>query len=548
MHARKLGRGDRAPLAVFGALVVSAYPLLLWLGRGGWFVFDEWDLLAKRTGGNLGDLFRPHYQHWMTLPILAYRLLWQMFGIRTYVPYQSLSIIVHLAATVLLFVVMRRSGVTPWLATIFAGVFIFFGSGADNILFGFLISFVGSLAFGLVHLLLADHDGPVDRRDWLGLLAGFAGMLCSGIAVTMVIVVGLAVLIRRGWRVAALHTVPLAAVYLTWLAIIGRHQNQHLPLEKATPSEIARFVAIGVRAAFSGLGQLPGVGLALALVLLVGLPLAFAQSGKEVFRRQAAVPIALLCGSIIFLAIAGTGRAGHFTLRLGASGPEYARQSRYVHLVIAMMLPALALAANAILRRSRTVGVAIVLLPLVGVPGNVQKFADYRRTYKALDTYKEMILVAPRIPRATQLPRSVEPGKGVAPGLTLGWLLSGARSGRVPRPRTVAPADFSTETLRLALGQRSRPLRTACRPLPGPVVRVLEKEQALTLKTTSVTVIYLPPAGAPSRPLPVSMSLTGLSPSELVDRVRHGPLTFVALAGPLRLRIIVARGVVACER
>jgi hypothetical protein len=80
------------------------------------------------------------------------------------------------------------------------------------------------------------------------------------------------------------------------------------------------------------------------------------------------------------------------------------------------------------------------------------------------------------------------------------------------------------------------------------VVRVLEKGHAFTLKTTSVTVIYLPPAGAPSRPLPFSPSLIGVSPSELVDRVRHGPMTFVALAGPLRLRILVARGVVACAR
>ena len=36
-----------------------------------------------RTGGNLGDLFRSHYQHWVTLPVLAYRLLWTVFGIRT---------------------------------------------------------------------------------------------------------------------------------------------------------------------------------------------------------------------------------------------------------------------------------------------------------------------------------------------------------------------------------------------------------------------------------------------------------------------------------
>src|SRR4051812_40448073 len=81
-------RGPSAPVLVFAAIEVAALPLLLWYGRGFWFVFDEWDLLSERTGGNLGDLFRPHYQHWFTLPVLEFRFLWELFGLRTYVPYQ----------------------------------------------------------------------------------------------------------------------------------------------------------------------------------------------------------------------------------------------------------------------------------------------------------------------------------------------------------------------------------------------------------------------------------------------------------------------------
>ena len=64
--------------------------------------------------------------------------------------------------------------------------------------------------FGLVQLLLADHEGPIDRRDWLALLAGLAALMCSGVAIAMVLVVGIAMLLRRGWRIALLQTVPLA--------------------------------------------------------------------------------------------------------------------------------------------------------------------------------------------------------------------------------------------------------------------------------------------------------------------------------------------------
>ena len=46
-----------------------------------------------------------------------------------------------------------------------------------------------------------------------GLLAGFAGLLCAGTALTIVAVVGLVMLARRGWRAAALHTVPLTLAY-----------------------------------------------------------------------------------------------------------------------------------------------------------------------------------------------------------------------------------------------------------------------------------------------------------------------------------------------
>ena len=86
------------PLFAFAAVLVVALPLLMFWGRHGWFTQDDWDFLSARTIGNAGDLFRAHFQHWTTLPILAYRLLWVGFGIRTYAPYQAFVIVLHLTA------------------------------------------------------------------------------------------------------------------------------------------------------------------------------------------------------------------------------------------------------------------------------------------------------------------------------------------------------------------------------------------------------------------------------------------------------------------
>ena len=216
------------PLIGFAAAAVIAFPLALFWGRHGWFTQDDWDFLSARTAGNVGDLFRPHFQHWSTLPILLYRLLWVMVGLRSYLPYRIVLVGLHLVAAGILLALMRRSGVRPWIATIVAVAFVYFGSGGENILVAFNITFAASLVFGLLQLLAADHDGPLEGRDWLGLLAGFVGLLCSGVAVTMAIIVGLAVLLRRGrrgWRVAAFHSVPLGVAYVVWLRFAPTGQS-----------------------------------------------------------------------------------------------------------------------------------------------------------------------------------------------------------------------------------------------------------------------------------------------------------------------------------
>ena len=103
----------RVALVVFVAVEVIALPLLLYWGRHGWFTQDDWDFLSARSIGSVDDLFRPHFQHWVTLPILPYRLLWTVVGIRSYLPYQAMIVVLHLTAAALLYAVMGRAGVRP---------------------------------------------------------------------------------------------------------------------------------------------------------------------------------------------------------------------------------------------------------------------------------------------------------------------------------------------------------------------------------------------------------------------------------------------------
>ena len=61
---------ERAARAVF--LVGEAIALVYYvvISRPMWFYLDEWDFLAHRTAGDVTRLFKPHFGHWSTLPIL----------------------------------------------------------------------------------------------------------------------------------------------------------------------------------------------------------------------------------------------------------------------------------------------------------------------------------------------------------------------------------------------------------------------------------------------------------------------------------------------
>jgi hypothetical protein len=533
---------SRLALIAFVAVEVIALPLLLFWGRHGWFTQDDWDFLSARSIGSVDDLFRPHFQHWTTLPILPYRLLWTVVGIRSYVPYQAMIVVLHLVAAALLYAVMGRAGVRPWIATVAAGAFVFFGSGSENILVAFQITFVGALVFGLGQLLLADHDGPLAGRDWLGLLAGLSALMCSGVGITMVAVVGGAVLLRRGlrgWRIALFHTAPLAAAYLLWsqLAPTGQPANNY---HAQNVSQVWRFLVIGFEAAFARQGQIPFVGFLLGAVLVVGLVLALRQRGAGFPLGRLASSIALLGGALMFLVLTGIVRAGQGGLLflLDTSGPERARDSRYVYLVAAMALPALAIGADALIGRWRQLAIPIVIVLLLGVPGNIHRLMNPGELFGNSRVTHAEIVALPRLPLAGQLSGSrrlvaIQNPRFALEGLTYGWLVAGAESGRIPDPGRINPVVASTWTLQnfLVAVPVTNAVDLHCEPAPPASIRTLEKGDRLTIERGNVNITYVPLGGAPSlRTPPVQ------------------PSTLEALAGPLRVRIVPqSQGVLLCN-
>jgi hypothetical protein len=513
-------RGAQVALVLFVVAVVAALPLYLWRGREQWFYLDEWDYLADRNAMSPHDLVRPHNEHWQTLPILIYRLLWRVFGLHSYKPYQLMTIGLHLTAACLLRVAMRRAGVGGWIATAAASLFVLFGAGHENIIWAFQIGFVLSLVCGLAHLMLADHDGRLDHRDALGLAFGIAGLMSSGFGVTMSVVVGLAVLIRRGWRPAAFHVVPLAASFVAWWLAIGRGAYSGSP---GSVRSITEFVAVGVSNAFVQLGQQPGTGIALGVLLVGGLVLAWRDVPFELFRKRAAVPVGLLAGGVVFLfntAMIRDDAAIAINLGIIKQASDGARAGRYVYLLAAMTLPALAFAAGAIAKRWRMLTPVVVAAFLIGVPGNVSAIEP-----SGVERFRlgqpELVLALPRSPYARQLPRSSRPLGMGGPYVTMGWLLDGVASGRIPEP-DVTLSRQATTSLWIALRQvRTASSPVPCTPLQAPVERRLLAGESFDFAQGTVEVVLVHDGVA----------------SEPVRYVARTPSRMEARAGPLDLQI-----------
>jgi hypothetical protein len=440
----------------FAGVVVLAVPVILYQGRDQWFFLDEWDFLANRSAGSFHDLMAPHAQHWTTFGILVYRALWSLVGLRHYWPYQLCLIALHLTAAVLLRAVMRRAGVNPWIATAAASLFALFGAGRQDIVFAFQIAFTGALAFGLAHILLADHDGSFDRRDVVGIAFGVLALMCSAVGITMAVAVGIATLVRRGWRMALAHTAPLAAVFLFWSATYGRDAYGS---SKTDVGSVATFVREALGAVFGGLGQVLGLGLLLALVVVVGVPLAFTRRTWAEFRHLDGPTVGLALAAIAFVVTTGYGRA------LDATGlPGQATATRYVYIVAALLLPIIALAAAAFADRWRIALPAAVGLFLVGLPANVAALhANGPEATTVGDA--DLVLAMARLPLASQVPRDLRPLSPPEASFPIGWLLDGVASGRVPQRSDSDPASTNAAQLLLSVYQTTDPPSRTCSPI-----------------------------------------------------------------------------------
>lgn len=487
---------ERLPALVFTLACVLAVPFYLWAGRAQWFHQDEFAVLTDPARSPV-DLFRPHNEHLIVPTRLLYAVLWPVFGLRNYVPYQVFAVVAHVALAAVMRVVLVRSGVSSWVAAAGALVFLTFGRGYEDIVWAFQITFTGALLAGYVHLLLALRDGPLGRRDVLGLLAGAVAVTSAGPGIVLVVAVGLATLIRRGPRVAAFHTLPLLVPLGVWFVVRDDGPGS------SAPGAVVRFVWSGLQVTAERATLGTAASLVLVILTVIGIAAGARAEGVGSFIHRSAAPLALAVAGALNWLLIGYSRAD-------ALGIEFSERPRYSHVALALLLPLVVVGLDGAVRRWRVLFVPVLALLLAGVPANLGAVEVRRNGHVP----PELLLAVANSPllEGSAPDRSLFPDVTGYRHITAGWLLEAREAGKIPDDEVSAWAVSSAGDL-LAVEVRPAPeAASRCHVVDEMQSVTLDRDDQITLAGTWIAWITVPGGEAVARPIssesPVSVTST----------------------------------------
>lgn len=419
-------RWSSLPVAAFFAALGASAVFLVFQARHLWFFGDDWDFLLRRgiTGDPHQSIWEPHNEHWSTLPILCFRMLYSAFGMRSYLPYALLVIALHVGVTCLLWGLLRRAGVRPWISAGFGAIVGLMAAGAENTLWDFQIGFVGSVFFGLLALRLQTDARGLGRNVSLASLSVVAGLMCSGQGLTMLLVVALYGCLLGGLIVGLTPAAVGMAAYLTWFGLVG-HTGMNGGLD--SPLQLPEYVWTGLGHVWESMTGVPGIGL---LSLAAACAWVVRQRGRAPGVGRALAASGLV-GAVVLYAMVALTRA-HFGLGMATTG-------RYAYTAAVLTCPALALTVQAIIGPRASPGpapwtIATTLMGLVGLAG-VNTIIDWRvARAEMLSGVPQRVVGAWQLlsqdPEARLL--RMRPGSKYDTQLDIGDLLAAGRDGKLP--------------------------------------------------------------------------------------------------------------------
>jgi len=166
-----------------------------------------------------------------------------------------------------------------------------FGSGFENLFWGFQTGFIGSVATGLGAMFVID-GGVSGRRAAIvvGLLLG--SLTFSGIGLVMCVAVGVEWVMDPRWRGWVPALVIPAAIYLAWYLIVGR---SGVALRDPLSFDM---VVLAVPSVFRGLSNALGSITGAPLLGFVGAAVLATWGSREALRGELAPRVAAIAVAI----------------------------------------------------------------------------------------------------------------------------------------------------------------------------------------------------------------------------------------------------------
>jgi len=420
--ALDLVRSDRFAAICIVVCALAAIPVYMTLGSDMWFCCDEWTFISLRSLTTEGILSN-HSGHWVTLPLLAFRGIYQLVGLHSYAPYQLLSVLSHVSIVVLNYFLMCRMKVQSWLAFAIACALLFFGAGAFNFFLAFQITLNGSIVCGLIFLLLVDHEDPIDHRNMAGVGIAVIGLMTSAVMVPMIIGVFTCLLLRRGPVLATLHIAPPAAIFVSWYVLYGTSQ----PENRGTLGQTLEMLVRLTTETLSALGQSAVAGVVLGVVILFGLWSAVREAVREQKGAPLALPAAFVVSWLSFSILASL-RAGNLSFDPGLPG-----ESRYVYVGAALLLPLIAYGGLCLARVRLKLALVPVIALALGVPSNIDALVNPSSTaLRGSMQFRKVFLAVAHSRLISQVSGDFQPFIGAYVGTTVGWMRSALANGDIP--------------------------------------------------------------------------------------------------------------------
>lgn len=348
---------------------------LVWLSRDAWFWGDDWTFLFHKgtiPGETQGTLMDAYNGHWSLAHGLTYRALFDLFGMRSYLPWLTVLIGFHVAIVLAVHALLRRTGCPRSVALGTALAILFTGVAPEMLVYDAAMSHSGALALGLLGVLVVVATDAGRRGLVAAALLLSVALMFSATGISTVVLAAVFVSVhwsvRTGLRVAG----PPIALFVAWFAIWGRSGTGGSDRTFGNLADVPNYVWDGLTKVFGTAVGVPGIGPVVFAALLLNL--LTDREGHPALRTLAWSGLAAATAQLV---LEGVGR-----LNIGEIDNSPAR---YAYFSLVLLSPALALGVARLLRAAiepRWLPIAGISLALVGYAVHgVSQVRDFSEGY-----------------------------------------------------------------------------------------------------------------------------------------------------------------------